>query len=205
MFTGLIESIGEIRELNDTGKFRQILVSVPNGTRDLAEGSSIAVNGVCITVTGLSADTFSADLSRETLACTTLGELRAGHHVNLEPALRADARLGGHIVQGHVDGVGRIVSFERQGDDWDLRIEVDSVHRTRLVQKGSVAVDGISLTVAQLDASQFSAAIIPFTLEHTTLQYARAGDRVNLEFDILAKYVERLVEPYLHRIEDALR
>jgi len=204
MFTGLIEAVGVIQELRDDGEFRRIRIAMPDGTRDIGEGSSIAVNGICLTATAVDSGSFGADLSHETLARTTLDELRVGRHVNLELALRADARLGGHIVQGHVDGVGRIISFDRIGDDWDLEVGVDAGQRQRLVEKGSIAVDGISLTVARLTENGFSAAIIPFTLEHTSLRYAQEGDPVNLEFDILAKYVERLVEPYLQKIEDSL-
>lgn len=205
MFTGLIESIGEIQSIREGGGFRQICVALPRdlGVEAVSQGSSIAVNGVCITAREVTEGEFLADLSYETLARTTLGSLGAGTRVNLERALRADSRLGGHIVQGHVDCVGEILAFERDGDDWNLMIGFDPVNRGSLVHKGSIAVDGISLTVARLGEDRFSSAIIPFTLEHTTLQYSKPGDPVNLEFDVLAKYVERLLEPYLQKIGEA--
>jgi len=201
MFTGIIEGVGEIADVRDTEAFRRIRVRAA-GIDDLKAGSSISTNGVCITAREVSGDGFSADLSRETLARTTLGGLRIGAHVNIERALRADGRLDGHIVQGHVDGIGEVLDFERSGDDWNLVIGCDPANASRLAWKGSIAVDGISLTIASLARGRFSAAIIPFTLEHTTLRYSRPGDAVNLEFDVLAKYVERLVTPYLERIQD---
>jgi len=201
MFTGIIEGVGEIADVRDTEAFRRIRVRAA-GIDDLKAGSSISTNGVCITAREVSGDGFSADLSRETLARTTLGGLRIGAHVNIERALRADGRLDGHIVQGHVDGIGEVLDFERSGDDWNLLIGYDPANASRLAWKGSIAVDGISLTIASLARGRFSAAIIPFTLEHTTLRYSRPGDAVNLEFDVLAKYVERLVTPYLERIQD---
>jgi riboflavin synthase len=200
MFTGLIEVVGQVEDVRDTDGFRRIRVFAPGEVGDLAPGSSIAIQGVCVTAVEVSDRRFSADLSRETLGRTTLGLLEPGAHVNLERALRADSRFGGHIVQGHVDGVGQILGFGRHPDDQDLTIGFDPDHQTRLVHKGSVAVDGISLTIARLERDRFSAAIIPFTLEHTSLRYSQLGDKVNLEFDVLAKYVERLVEPYLRNI-----
>lgn len=197
MFTGLIEAVGEVVSTTPYEDFRRIRVRVPSGIDDLKPGSSIATDGVCITAREVFDDGFNADLSGETLARTTLGSLGPGVRVNLERSLRADARLGGHIVQGHVDTTGRVRDFTRQGDDWSLFIACDRSGHPRLVEKGSIAVNGISLTVADLTTDGFRVAIIPFTYENTTLRYSHADDLVNLEFDVLAKYVERLIEPYL--------
>jgi len=200
MFTGIIEETGEIIEINDRTAFRTIHVRGKSIFDDLRLGSSIAVNGVCLTARSLAADSFSAEMSRETLDRTSLGNLKKGAMVNLERPMRADSRFGGHIVQGHVDGVGRIHRFDRQGDAWDLEVEYPPGSARYLVEKGSIAVDGISLTVAALRKPDlFSVAIIPHTFENTSLKAARAGDPVNLEFDVVAKYVENLLKPYAIR------
>jgi riboflavin synthase len=194
MFTGIIEEVGEIVETKDTGDFRTIFVRGGGVFDDLRIGSSIAVNGVCLTVRKITGDVFSAEMSRETLDRTSLSNLAARSIVNLERPMRADARFGGHIVQGHVDGVGRIVSFSREGDAWDLTVEYPGAAGRYIVEKGSIAVDGISLTVASLRAQgTFSVAIIPHTFENTNLKAAKSGDAVNLEFDVVAKYVENLL------------
>ncbi|MBI4472911.1 MAG: riboflavin synthase [Acidobacteria bacterium] len=200
MFTGIIEEVGEIVEISDAREFRTIRVRARAVMDDLRIGSSIAVNGVCLTARSIDAYTFSAEMSRETLDRTTLGGLRQGSIVNLERPMRADSRFGGHIVQGHVDGVGRIRRFDREGDNWILDVETPANSSGYLVEKGSIAVDGISLTVAGLRGSNaFSVAIIPHTFENTNLKSARAGDPVNLEFDVIAKYVENLLKPYAIR------
>jgi riboflavin synthase len=209
MFTGIIEEVGEVSGIIDTGGFRTISVSGTSVFDDLHIGSSIAVNGVCLTVRTIGADerseckrdsaqpsnnVFSAEMSRETLDRTSLGSLAQRSIVNLERPMRADARFGGHIVQGHVDGLGRIASFNREGDAWDLSVEYPASAARYIVEKGSIAVDGISLTVASLQGPRrFSVAIIPYTFENTNLRTARAGDPVNLEFDVVAKYVENLL------------
>jgi riboflavin synthase len=200
MFTGIIEETGEIVEITDTGEFRAIQVQGTSIFDDLRLGSSIAVNGVCLTVRSVRRNVFSAEMSRETLDRTSLGSLARGRIVNLERPMRADSRFGGHIVQGHVDGVGRIDEFDRQGDAWNLEIAYPASASRYIVEKGSIAVDGISLTVASLRGPDvFSVAIIPHTFENTNLKIARAGDPVNLEFDVLAKYVENLIKPYAVR------
>jgi len=200
MFTGIIEETGEIVEITDTGEFRAIQVQGTSIFDDLRLGSSIAVNGVCLTVRSVRRNVFSAEMSRETLDRTSLGSLARGRIVNLERPMRADSRFGGHIVQGHVDGVGRIDKFDRQGDAWNLEIAYPASASRYIVEKGSIAVDGISLTVASLRGPDvFSVAIIPHTFENTNLKIARAGDPVNLEFDVLAKYVENLIKPYAVR------
>jgi riboflavin synthase len=200
MFTGIIEETGEIARIEDAGAFRTIFVRGRVVFTDIRLGSSIAVNGVCLTARPIGADTFSAEMSRETLERTSLGSLGAGAIVNLERPMRGDSRFGGHIVQGHVDGVGRIRRFDRQGDAWDLEVECPAGSGRYIVEKGSVAVDGISLTVAALRGSEiFSVAIIPHTFENTNLRTAKTGDPVNLEFDVIAKYVENLIKPYAVR------
>ena len=200
MFTGIIEEIGEVVDIKDTGEFRTIRVRGSSVFDDLKLGSSIAVNGVCLTVRSLNGNTFSAEMSRETLDRTSLGNLSQGAITNLERPMRADSRFGGHIVQGHVDGVGRIRRFNREADAWNLEVEYPSLGSKYIVEKGSIAVDGISLTVASLLGSNtFSVAIIPHTFENTNLKAAKAGDPVNLEFDVVAKYVENLLKPYAIR------
>lgn len=198
MFTGIIEETGEIADVSESGGFRVIQIRGNRVFDDLRVGSSIAVNGVCLTTRSIKADMFSAEMSRETLDRTSLGHLAKRAIVNLERPMRADSRFGGHIVQGHVDGVGRIYRFDREGGAWDLEIEYAAGGSGYIVEKGSIAVDGISLTVAALGRSNFfSAAIIPHTFENTNLRAAKAGDPVNLEYDVLAKYVENLIKPYV--------
>ena len=200
MFTGIIEETGKVADLSDSGDFRTIRVRGQAIFDDLRLGSSIAVNGVCLTARSVESNVFSAEMSRETLDRTSLGSLKMGAIVNLERPMRGDSRFGGHIVQGHVDGVGRIRSFTRDGDAWNLVVEYPEGGSRYIVEKGSIAVDGISLTVASLQGSNvFSVAIIPHTFENTNLKASRAGDPVNLEFDVLAKYVENLIKPYAVR------
>lgn len=200
MFTGIIEEIGEVVEIKDTGDFRAIHVRGKSVFDDLKLGSSIAVNGVCLTVRSIDTNVFTAEMSRETLDRTSLGNLARGSIVNLERPMRAESRFGGHIVQGHVDGIGWIRKFDREGDAWNLKIEYPAAGSRYIVEKGSIAVDGISLTVASLQGSSvFSVAIIPHTFENTNLKMAKPGDPVNLEFDVIAKYVETLIKPYAVR------
>ena len=200
MFTGIIEELGEVLEIQDSTGFRTIRVRGRAIFDDLRIGSSIAVNGVCLTARSVAGEAFSAEMSKETLDRTSLGSLKKGAVVNLERPMRADSRFGGHIVQGHVDGVGRIRRFDREGDAWSLEVEYPEFASRYIVEKGSIAVDGISLTVASLQGSSvFSVAIIPHTFENTNLKAARTNDPVNLEFDILAKYVENLLKPYAIR------
>jgi riboflavin synthase len=200
MFTGIIEEIGEVVEIKDTGDFRAIHVRGKSVFDDLKLGSSIAVNGVCLTVRSIATNVFTAEMSRETLDRTSLGNLARGSIVNLERPMRAESRFGGHIVQGHVDGIGWIRKFHREGDAWNLKIEYPAAGSRYIVEKGSIAVDGISLTVASLQGSSvFSVAIIPHTFENTNLKTTKPGDPVNLEFDVIAKYVETLIKPYAVR------
>jgi riboflavin synthase len=193
MFTGIIEDTGRIDAVDKDGDFRTIRVHASRILNDIRPGDSIAVNGVCVTARTCLQQGFAADLALETLKRTSLKDLGPGAVVNLELPMRADGRFGGHLVQGHVDGLGRIRSFNRDGDDWKLIVEVPESGLRYIVEKGSIAVDGISLTVAAVGPSTFEVAIIPHTFENTNLKHARAGDPVNLEFDVIAKYVERMM------------
>ena len=195
MFTGLIESIGTVSSIA-AARSEGLRVAVSTDlARELTPGDSLAVNGVCLTVVDAS-NGAEADISPETARVTTLGGLRPGALVNLERSMRADARVGGHFVQGHVDGTGAIENVRQEGDAWRVTVGFPAELARFLVVKGSIAVDGISLTIASMDeaASRFDVQIIPFTWQHTNLHAARAGDRVNLECDILGKYVSRALE-----------
>ncbi len=195
MFTGIVEEVGAVIALEPqaSGSAR-LRVACKTVVEAASEGSSIAVNGVCLTALNLKADSFAADLAQETLARTNLGALRPGSRVNLERPLAANGRLSGHIVQGHVDGTGVLESFEMIGDgNWWLKIRVPAELDRFLVYKGSVAVDGISLTVATLENQVMGITIIPHTVEMTCLGGYKPGDRVNIETDILAKHVEKLM------------
>jgi len=189
MFTGIIEELGAVETAGSRLKVRCSTVM-----EDMAEGASIAVNGVCLTAVDLRPNAFHADLAPETLRRSNLGDLRAGSRVNLERPLAPTGRLSGHIVQGHVDGTGEFLSLEALGEDnWWLRIRVPAELDPFLVFKGSIAIDGISLTIAALEGDVLSVTIIPHTYRNTTLGGYRAGARVNLECDILAKHVEKLM------------
>ena len=189
MITGIIEELGEVESAGGRLKVRCSTVMT-----DMTEGASLAVNGVCLTAVDPRPDSFSADLAPETLRLTNLGDLRAGSRVNLERPLSPAGRLSGHIVQGHVDGTGELLSLEALDDDnWWLRVRVPPELDPFLVHKGSIAIDGISLTIAALESGVLSAAIIPHTIRNTTLGRYRPGARVNLECDILAKHVEKLL------------
>lgn len=192
MFTGLIEALGTVRELRRSGSGASLTVACAFSEQDYVIGESIAVNGACLTVTSHSGGAFRADVSPETLDCTTLGTLTPGRRVNLERALRLGDRLGGHLVSGHIDTIATL--SERRSDANALRLTftLEPAHLRYLVTKGSVAIDGISLTVNRVGAHDFSVAIIPHTLGETTLAAIKVGDQVNIETDLLAKYIERL-------------
>jgi len=196
MFTGLVETVGAVRALERSAEGVRLSIATPLGG-SLAAGDSVAVNGVCLTAVEPGADGFRADVMTETLARTTLGPLEAGEPVNLELPLRATDRLGGHMVQGHVDGLGEVASVEPSGFARMLRVSCGPEVLRYVVAKGSIAVDGVSLTVVDVDADGFSVSLIPETLERTTLGAAGPGRRVNLEVDVLAKYVEKLAAPAL--------
>lgn len=194
MFTGIIEEVGVVEGLDRRPGGARLRVRCQLAREDAREGASIAVNGVCLTAVELGASSFSADVSAETLRRSNLGEMRPGGLVNLERPLAATGRLGGHIVQGHIDGTGELVSLEElAGGDWWLKVRFPEELAPYVVLKGSVAIDGISLTIAALEADVLGAAIIPHTYRATALRARRPGDRLNLEADILAKYVERLM------------
>jgi riboflavin synthase len=192
MFTGLIEATGEVARVDIDGDGARIGVETPLG-RELAIGDSIAVNGVCLTAAAVDASGFAAVLSPETRRVTTLGRARVGQVVNLERPLRADGRIGGHFVLGHVDGMGRLAGIRADGESYWLDIDVVPALEPLLVPKGSIAIDGISLTIARLDGARIGVQIVPHTWSHTALSAAREGDAVNLEADVLGKYVARLV------------
>ncbi len=193
MFTGIIEELGRVRSVERRGEGVRMRVEARTVTQGTKEGDSIAVNGVCLTALEVSPEGFSADGSRETLQRSTLGVLRAGSAVNLERAVTPATRLGGHIVQGHVDARGRFVSADEHGGSWTVRFAYPPEIAQYLVFKGSVAVEGVSLTVAALAAEYFEIAVIPKTWAVTNLSSLRPGDEVNLEADIIAKYVERIL------------
>lgn len=200
MFTGLIEEVGSIRSTERLEVGLRVFVAAAIVTSDLNSGDSIAVNGVCLTALDVTQDSFAADLSPETLERTTLSRLMPGAAVNLERAVTPQTRLGGHMVQGHVDCRGQLISVAEEGEFRAIKIGFPSEMARYLVPKGSIAVEGISLTVAALGDSSFDVAIIPKTWEWTNLSTLKAGDEVNLEFDVIAKYVERMVGASLQNV-----
>jgi riboflavin synthase len=193
MFTGLIEAVGFVagREGAEAGTRLRIRTALASA---LMPGESVAVNGVCVTVTGAGGGEMHADLGPETTRVSTLGSLRPDEPVNLERAMRADSRIGGHFVQGHVDGTGTVKEVRAEADAWWISIAFPVTLAPYLIRKGSIAVDGVSLTVAALADDRFEVMIIPFTWEHTNLASRRVGERVNLECDMVGKYVVRSVE-----------
>ena len=193
MFTGIIEELGSVRSIEERGENARIVISARVVTEGTNHGDSIAVNGVCLTALDVRQDSFAADVSMETLARSTLGTLKPGTAVNLERAVTPATRLGGHIVQGHVDARGQLARVEDHGESWTIRIAYPKEIGRYLVFKGSVAVEGISLTIAGLTDDHFEVAIIPKTWEVTNLSRLNPGDDVNLEVDVIAKYVERLL------------
>ena len=193
MFTGIIEELGVIESFENHAGGARLKVSAKIVTQNTVEGDSIAVNGVCLTSINIKPDGFSADVSPETLDKSTLGQLKIGSPVNLERAVTPSTRLGGHIVQGHVDGRGRFVSATQNGEFWTIRIAFPPELAKYLIYKGSIAVEGISLTIADLKQDYFEIAVIPKTWELTNLSVLKSGDAVNLEADIIGKYVERII------------
>jgi len=193
MFTGIIEEIGTIQTIRQLGNRASLTIVAHIVPDDLEIGDSIAVNGACLTATEISSNSFSADVSPETLRVTNLGTLCAGARVNLERALRVSDRLHGHLVQGHVDDTARILVIRQDGDTLILTISIPESIRQYIVTKGSIAVDGISLTINACDDKRFTCTIIPHTVKRTTLGFRKAGDVVNLESDIIGRYVEQLM------------
>ena len=192
MFTGLIEAIGRVRALEGRGDASRLILETPLA-RELSLGESLAVNGCCLTVTSKEEGVMSFDLLGETLARTNLGALTPGSRVNLERALRADGRFGGHFVQGHIDTTAKVISSETTAEDLNLRIELPPTGARYFIEKGSIAVNGVSLTVSSLTSDHFGLWIIPHTLQETNLGDLKNGDLVNLEYDMLAKYAERQI------------
>ena len=196
MFTGLIEGVGRLAACEARGGDARLRIEVGTLPFDDVElGESIAVNGVCLTVIAFDDAAFEADASNETLALTTLGALPVGRGLNLERAMRPTDRLGGHLVAGHVDGVGRVVSIEEDARAQRWRFGAPTALLRYVAQKGSICVDGVSLTVNAVDAEGFDVALVPHTLAHTAFGDTRVGDAVNLEVDLVARYVERLLSP----------
>lgn len=208
MFTGIIAAIGEVAELQQRGGDVRLRVSTGKlDLSDVALGDSIAVNGVCLTAVTLPGDGFAADVSRETLSLTSLGQLQSGSSVNLEKALTLGTRLGGHLVSGHVDGMGTVL--ERHDDARSVRFTVEAPHELAryIAHKGSISVDGVSLTVNAVDGARFALNIVPHTLQETIMDGYQAGTRVNLEVDLVARYLERLLlgeqaaDPAAHAVD----
>lgn len=193
MFTGIIEELGRVRSVEQRGDNARIVVEARLVTEDIREADSIAVNGVCLTALHVNKDSFAADVSRETLERSTLGKLKPGALVNLERSVTPVTRLGGHLVQGHVDARGEFLGAEDHGGSWTVRIAYPPEIARYLVFKGSVAVEGISLTIAEISDKDFEIAVIPKTWELTNFSHLQPGDEVNLEADVIAKYVERIL------------
>lgn len=189
MFTGIVEEIGKIQKITSNA----VTIKCETVIENTKNGDSIAVNGVCLTVTAVSSNSFTADISPETFSVTALKTLEEGSFVNLERAMRADGRFGGHIVSGHIDGCGKIVSVSKQGNFYDFVIELEPEQAKYAVKKGSIAINGISLTIADMNKNRLNLAVIPHTYEYTSLKYLRNGDIVNIETDMLAKYVEKFL------------
>jgi riboflavin synthase len=196
MFTGIVQSIGELRSLTPRGGDVELRISAPGlGLGTVAIGDSISCGGCCLTVTQLHDDEFTADASLETLNVTTLGQWRPGQRINLEKALMAGQALGGHYVTGHVDGIARLVAMSADARSIRMQFEVPTPFARYIARKGSVCIDGVSLTVNEVDGARFSVNLIPHTLEVTTLGACREGAQVNFEVDIIARYLERLANP----------
>jgi riboflavin synthase len=205
MFTGIVEEVGRIARIEQRGENRRITITAERVPRELITGDSVAVSGVCLTAVDIKpgsskggsskAGSFGADLAPETWARTSFSRMQVGALVNLELPMKSDGRFGGHIVQGHVDGVGRVLAFERiaESENWWLRIELPDEVEKYTVYKGSISIEGISLTVAKLERNLCTIAIIPHTVEMTNLHSLKAGDPVNLEADLIAKYVEKMM------------
>jgi riboflavin synthase len=196
MFTGIVEEVGRIRRIEQRGENRRITIAADRTPKELGTGNSVSVSGVCLTALDIKPESFCADLAPETWGLTSFSRIQEGALVNLELPMKADGRFGGHIVQGHVDGVGRLTAFERIADseNWWLHIELPADVEKYTVYKGSISIEGISLTVAKLEKNRCTIAIIPHTVEMTNLHSLKAGDPVNLEADLIAKYVEKMMK-----------
>ena len=205
MFTGIIASVGSIAEIRAVGEAMRLRINAPDlDLSDVALGDSIAVSGPCLTVVSFDKDSFAVDVSGETLRCTALGRLSVGAAVNLEKALRLDERLGGHLVSGHIDGVGTLAALEPRDEYLGLKVAIPPELARYLASKGSVCIDGVSLTVNAVDDAFFEVLTIPHTLERTTLGQLQPGDTVSIEVDLLARYIERLLMQSSHPDEGGL-
>jgi riboflavin synthase len=195
MFTGIVEEVGRITRIEQRGEDRRITIAAERTPKELATGNSVSVSGVCLTALEIKPGSFCANLAPETWVRTSFSRIHEGALVNLELPMKTDGRFGGHIVQGHVDGVGELISFERIADsgNWWLQIELPAGVEKYTVFKGSISIEGISLTVAKLEKNRCTVAIIPHTVEMTNLQSLKPGDPVNLEADLIAKYVEKMM------------
>lgn len=193
MFTGIVEELGIIKSFNRRSNGADIVVECKKVLKDTVIGDSINVNGCCQTLVFKTPDSFTVNVSEETLKVTNFSEMKAGNYVNLERALTLQSRLGGHIVQGHVDGVGRLVNSEKADDFYNLCFEVSDDLSKYIVYKGSIAVNGVSLTVAEVCENIFKTAVIPHTIENTVLKFLKTGDNVNIETDIIGRYVEKFL------------
>jgi riboflavin synthase len=194
MFTGIIEEVGTLRSATPRGSGRELTISARRALHDVAVGDSIAVNGVCLTVTSFTTDAFMVDAVEETMRKTALGQYKAGAQLNLERALRAGGKLGGHYVQGHVDTTSTCTGIEKRSDSWMLAFMLPSNFQGNVIPVGSIAIDGVSLTVAWKGSEAFGVSIIPHTFENTILATYRVGSLVNLEFDVIGKYVQSFIE-----------
>lgn len=194
MFTGIIEEVGKLKSVKSTAGGLSIEVEAKKVLEDSKLGDSIAINGICLTITDLKSDSFDFDVSQETINRTNIKDLKVGSFVNLERALRPIDRMGGHIVQGHVDTVGKISAVIQKGEHWEFKITFPSEYRKYVIEKGSIAIDGISLTVNEIVNNNISLNIIPHTIQNTNLQYRKIGDNVNIEFDIIGKYVLNIMK-----------
>jgi riboflavin synthase len=194
MFCGIVEEVGKVRAVRERGQIVELTIVARKVLEDIRQGDSIAVNGTCLTVTERTGDTFRVELAPETLRRTNLGDLKPGDGVNLERSLPADGRIGGHFVQGHVDGTGQVLELIPEGESIMVRFSAPPAVMRYVVPKGFIAVDGVSLTVVEPAEDSFTVALIPYTLTHTIAGRYRVGDRVNLEADILGKYVEQLLQ-----------
>lgn len=199
MFTGLIEEVGSVIALGTDGDHTELKIAAPSLAKKMRRGDSVAVNGCCLTLSSRRDSALGFDLLAETLARTNLKHLQRGGLVNIERAVAANERFGGHFVQGHVDCVSPILAFEKSGADFRLEIELPSEFANYVASKGSIAINGISLTVAEILPNSFVVWIVPYTEKHTNLDRAEPGDLVNLEFDVLAKYVERMLPQFVKK------
>ena len=189
MFTGIIEELGKIQEITSN----KVIIECVSVLEGVKLGDSIAVNGVCLTVTGLTTTSFTADISQETFNVTSFNNLKSGSFVNLERAMKADGRFGGHIVSGHVDGLAKFIDVRKTGDFYEFKFRLSSEQEKYAIKKGSITINGISLTIADIDKDEIKLAIIPHTFENTNLKFLKIGDFVNIEVDLVAKYIEKFL------------